>query len=1324
MKSKLLMFIATLVASAGSIGVQAQTYVDVTDTYLANAGFNSDIIYDISATGNLASANGGANIKDVQGWPIKVFGDNSASATFAFGCPMTLNAPGPVPTTDQSSNSTGGMLGVSAAWGASVYYGQTITLPAGKYRLTYVAYNSGPNANDNSLVGWYPATGTKVASAKTSFTLNTWVTESLTFSLATATTGEVRVGVTSPSSVGSGGAGRIFFDYVTLEFDATVDKTELNSVIAAATILYGSGDGNEANALSTAIATAEAVANNSSATIEQVAAAAIALNAAISDYKIANASPSNPIDMTSKIVNPSFEIGSLDGWVNNGMQRQGNDAFPKVGTYYCEKYTAGAKMADASISQTITGLPNGKYQVTVNGKFGDKGAYVFANAAKTQFNSDNNVADFSVETVVTDGSLNLGVRVVNSEQELPTTTHYLPFDDFRLAFLGVDLGAFEDALSTQLTTASDAKYSVQADYYAAADYSSFQSAYTNAQTIYNKVGHTANELTAAAASLQNAITNADISIAAKSRNDLIHGNSDADITFVITNPNFDNETAGWTTNMGTFNGANTKWTGWDTDYASAPGTNIVLDGGAAGISYGYQSFPKMPVGYYLIKAVARGQALTPSNLFFFINNGTSYENTGTVEGTATVERIGDTGGALNYGFARYTTSGINISEGENITLGMRLDNGGTGRWQSADAFQLFYYATEVDFLGVAKGELVNAANALLNSKMDATVKDALSAAINADWSNFSVADFQTALTSLRSAISTAETSIAAYTLVNTFIDGHLSGLISPLSENSLTVTSLEALKNSLLEGYNNGTLASTDIATFFPLIETALTADLATGTTDLTSTIVNPIPVDETGWNLVEKGNTWTTTGQFPENNSKRYFDSWAGSNLKFTVNQVITLDAGTYALSAIARGDGNGAFIYANDGTTTFKKEIYKNGSVGGGIGNGWSTTPVAFTLNAPATVTIGLSNNPTYTGGSAWTGSWYSVADFKLYMLNTTSVEIVDGAATVTGELTDDAIDELEAAGITSADLTNATGTANIVFANPNTVVYNVPAGVTTNGITEGSTALLSEAHPFNAPAALDANVSYQRAKFTGTSNDNGDNGWQSIVLPFDVIRIASIDGNNDPIELVPFGDKYDNDNENRRPFWLFRLENGNYVAADAIEANVTYLISFPNDLSYNAVFNVNGPVTFYGEEIVATTGLTPETLQGSYTLNPNFNGLVSDVYALNAEGSMWKKNSSVNSFFGYVTDPANVTSQYLPIFGETTGMKEISAKGMSNQNVVIVVTDNGVTIESEKAGRIMIYTMDGKKVKSVSLQEGSNFVALPAGEYVINGITAIVK
>jgi hypothetical protein len=258
---------------------------DVTHLVLTNAGF--DTLWNFSASDaaeNLASANSGANIKQVYGWNVVIYGDNSAAASYQYGYAGWLNSAdagyGAVPAGGYNA-SAGGALGISSAWLATNAYGQSVMLPAGSYTLEYAAFNSGATNVGNSRVGWIPSEGEPVLSSKTTFTLNGWDTEAIPFALATSMPGKIQVGVNAPG-VGSGEVGRIFFDYIRLTCQA-INKIQLASLAAEASTLYGSAGGNAAS-LKAAIDEVNAVTEQANTSPELIKAA-VNMAFAILQYK-------------------------------------------------------------------------------------------------------------------------------------------------------------------------------------------------------------------------------------------------------------------------------------------------------------------------------------------------------------------------------------------------------------------------------------------------------------------------------------------------------------------------------------------------------------------------------------------------------------------------------------------------------------------------------------------------------------------------------------------------------------------------------------------------------------------------------------------------------------------------------------------------------------------------------------------------------------------------------------------------------------------------------------------------------------------------------
>lgn len=166
-------------------------------------------------------------------------------------------------------------------------------------------------------------------------------------------------------------------------------------------------------------------------------------------------------DVTPKVMNPSFEFPStsypFQGWTNTGMARQNNTSptWAKDGTYYIEKWiAAGSNLPAASVVQTISNLPNGKYKLTVSGhatqgaSSSTTGASVFAGSASTAVNAPG---DYVVDNAtVATGTLQIGFKL-----EGTITANWAAFDNFKLYYYGPIplLSAPQSSLS--LTTSSN-----------------------------------------------------------------------------------------------------------------------------------------------------------------------------------------------------------------------------------------------------------------------------------------------------------------------------------------------------------------------------------------------------------------------------------------------------------------------------------------------------------------------------------------------------------------------------------------------------------------------------------------------------------------------------------------------------------------------------------------------------------------------------------------------------------------------------------------------------------------------------------------------------
>ncbi len=151
------------------------------------------------------------------------------------------------------------------------------------------------------------------------------------------------------------------------------------------------------------------------------------------------------------------------------------------------------------------------------------------------------------------------------------------------------------------------------------------------------------------------------------------------------------------------------------------------------------------------------------------------------------------------------------------------------------------------------------------------------------------------------------------------------------------------------------------------------------------------------GSNYLGRGQHWSGDA---DNN--RYLDSWNATpgKLRYTAQQTLKgIPNGTYKLVAAVRADGDGAHLFAKVPTGFELVEIFNDGSTAGNIwasadvdsdeykvngekGYGWNWMEITGINVYTNSMTIGCSNDPAFTGSDiAWTGTWFSADDFKLY-------------------------------------------------------------------------------------------------------------------------------------------------------------------------------------------------------------------------------------------------------------------------------------------------------------------------------------------------------
>lgn len=240
------------------------------------------------------------------------------------------------------------------------------------------------------------------------------------------------------------------------------------------------------------------------------------------------------------------------------------------------------------------------------------------------------------------------------------------------------------------------------------------------------------------------------------------------------------------------------------------------------------------------------------------------------------------------------------------------------------------------------------------------------------------------------------------------------------------------------------------------------------------------------------------------------------------------------------------------------------------------------------------------------------------------------------------------------------------------------------------------------FYCPLAFIAKrISYEH-NYSMISGYKTCQGWESLVLPFDVSMMIS----NKGTELVPytlweFG-------SNLRPYWIYELTTQGWQAANGIKANVPYIISMPNNEAYDSSYNITGNIEFVGNnvQIMVSENVTigqhgNKRLVANYRNQDANNG----IYALNVN-NQWNNNTDssvegsafirglrqVRPFEAYLTlEGSNAGIRSIPVFdNETTGVAAIPVSGFGNADAIYNL--NGQRVNSMSRG---IYIQNGRKI-----------------------------
>ena len=177
--------------------VLAQQWYDLTESYLRNADFGTNINHPIDDAVDVRNI-----VETIYGWQLDAASakTNTVGATFQYGTKSTFYAI-PIPECGPDGEAgVGGCLSLCASLKHELTFYQPVKLPAGNYRLVVTTYNCNPDAESGSSTSGWAADGETFKMSRDVFPVGEWTTDTLDFQLGAFTRGHIQVGFKSAGS--------------------------------------------------------------------------------------------------------------------------------------------------------------------------------------------------------------------------------------------------------------------------------------------------------------------------------------------------------------------------------------------------------------------------------------------------------------------------------------------------------------------------------------------------------------------------------------------------------------------------------------------------------------------------------------------------------------------------------------------------------------------------------------------------------------------------------------------------------------------------------------------------------------------------------------------------------------------------------------------------------------------------------------------------------------------------------------------------------------------------------------------------------------------
>ncbi|MBE6260551.1 MAG: hypothetical protein E7107_06955 [Prevotella sp.] len=390
-----------------------------------------------------------------------------------------------------------------------------------------------------------------------------------------------------------------------------------------------------------------------------------------------------------------------------------------------------------------------------------------------------------------------------------------------------------------------------------------------------------------------------------------------------------------------------------------------------------------------------------------------------------------------------------------------------------------------------------------------------------------------------------------------------------------------------------------------------------------------------------------------------------------------------------------------SSDYQGTYQCDVYEDGNYSSPVFREAKTirVPASGSFDIPIEIS-GITNGSSYAvfvvykKNGAW-GSWDDIATYTCQPAVTTYA--ANGTATVTKN---SSTSYAAPATALAVDLTGTTvtsvsgGATNCLFISDKSSLTGAANFVkNTSGTYTATSITLTDASDFFTPVDFTAT----NIEFT-YNNDrwaDGTNGWNTIMLPFDV---TSVTANGTAI------DWFHSSSDTGKQFWLkeFTADDTtapkvifDYVSGD-MKANTPYIVALPgnhwgatNDLSGKTIKFIGENTTVHKKgDLTSVTG-TNYRFVGTATQDAT-----SNIYCINATGNKFELATGCPPFRAYFK-PGIFDSSVgaLSIGTDTNGTTEIITINNSKENTDGAVYDlSGRRVERPSKG---VYIMNGKKI-----------------------------